>query len=265
MIDIYKEIVRNREEGRLFVVVTIVRTSGSSPRKTGAKMIVFPDGSILGTIGGGLFEKQVIDDCLSLLKNCNRYLLKKYRFSKNGPDATGMHCGGEAEVYMEVNTRPNKLIIFGAGHVGGELASLARRFEFSITVIDSRRELLDKLDRNTNVILTDEYYSDNLPDIDDASYVVIVTSSHESDLAVLKNILKQNFAYLGMIGSKSKINKVFTKLEQDGFTKEQIGKIHSPIGLDIGAEGPAEIALAIMAEIVKIKNSCSIISDDKQT
>ncbi|MFH1700907.1 MAG: XdhC/CoxI family protein [Candidatus Zixiibacteriota bacterium] len=264
MIDIYKEIVRNREQGRLFVIATIVRTAGSSPRQTGAKMIVFLDGTICGTIGGGLFEKQVIDDCLSLMSSGNRFLLKKYSFAKNGPDATGMQCGGEAEVYMEVNTRPNKLIIFGAGHVGSELASLAKRFDFSITVADNRRELLDDVSKGTNVILIDEHYSNNLPDIDDSSYVVIVTSSHEGDLAVLKNVLKQNSAYLGMIGSKAKIKKVFTQLEQNGFTKGQISKIHSPIGLDIGAEGPAEIALAIMAEIIMVKNSLLVKSYDRR-
>lgn len=264
MQDIYKDIVRNRDEGNAFVIATIVRTAGSSPRRTGAKMLVFPNGSICGTIGGGLFEKQVIEDCLSLLKSHSRFLLKKYRFVKKGTNATGMHCGGEAEVFMEINNRPNRLIIFGAGHVGSELASMARKFDFSLTVIDNRQEALDNLDDGMDTILSDENYDDNLPDIDNTAYIVIVTSSHESDYLVLNKVLDKDYAYLGLIGSKAKIKKLFTQLEENGFTKDQIDKIHSPIGLDIGSEGPAEIALSIMAELVMVKNSLQTTSNAKR-
>ena len=111
--NLYKEIVTNLEKGKKFALATIIRTHGSSPRQVGAKMIVYPDGSTSGTIGGGKFEKLAIEDSLVLLNGNSRHGTKKYRFSKQGDDATGMCCGGEAELFMEVYTESDRMIIFG--------------------------------------------------------------------------------------------------------------------------------------------------------
>ena len=123
--DIFEEIYHKKRAGEIFILATIVRTSGASPRHPGAKMLVFPDGTISGTIGGGTFEKLVIDDCLALLKSGQGYQLKRYSFSEQGSEATDMPCGGEGEVFMEVSGRPERLIVFGGGHVCRELVKLA--------------------------------------------------------------------------------------------------------------------------------------------
>jgi len=250
---IYEEIAQKRAAGEAFALATIVRTAGSSPRAVGAKMLVCPAGTISGTIGGGTFEKLVIDDCLSLLKSDARHLLKTYRFSSTGPEATGMYCGGEAEVFMEVNAKPERLIVFGGGHVGRELVRLAGGLPFRITVVDDRRDILNEYPPPVEAVLTDPDYNNNIPPVDKNCYLVIVTRGHKGDQSVLARVIKEECAYIGMIGSKAKVARVFSSLREAGIDRELLGKVHAPIGLDIGAEGPYEIAISIVAEIIAIR------------
>jgi xanthine dehydrogenase accessory factor len=202
--------------GEPFVLATIVRTVGSSPRQVGAKMLVFPDGSISGTIGGGIFEKLVIDDCLGMLKEGRNHLLKNYRFTEEGPEATGMHCGGEAEVFMEANGNLDRLVIFGGGHVGRDLVRVASGLNFRITVMDDRPEILKQYKPPLETVLTDPDYNENFPKIDSNCYVVIVTHGHKCDQSVLGKVVDRDPAYIGMIGSKAKELK---KLISRGFTR----------------------------------------------
>jgi len=278
--DIFREVVEKREAGSTFVLATMVRTQGSAPRDVGAKMLVFPGGSISGTIGGGTFEKMVIDDCLALLElggqragdlsdeagekapagkmakgepslSASPTLLKTYRFSRSGPEATGMCCGGEADVFMEVFAPPDRLIIFGGGHVARDLVKIAAGLDFKITVIDSRRDILGNYEKPVETILTNAEYDDGIPSLDARSYVVIVTHSHVIDRRVLARVIGKNVAYLGMIGSKSKISDTAAFLKAYDIDESLLSKVHTPIGLDIGAEGPYEIALAIAAELIE--------------
>jgi xanthine dehydrogenase accessory factor len=253
--DIFQQIVEKRASGEPFVIATVVKTLGSSPREAGARMLVFADGTISGTIGGGTFEKLVIDDCMKLFGDDNYHILKRYSFTENGPDATGMHCGGEAEVFIELNTRPARLLIFGGGHIGRDLARLAVGIGFRITIIDERPEILREYRSPIETILTDADYNDNFPIIDKNSYIVIVTHGHKCDNAVLKKVIDKDCAYIGMIGSNAKIKTMFGELEQAGVTKEKLARIHAPIGLQINAEGPYEIAIAIAAELIAVKKS----------
>ena len=210
--NIFKEIVRNISEGSAFVLATIIQTAGSSPRQAGAKMLVYPDGSIFGTIGGGNFEKLVIEDCLGLFNGNDTDLLKKYSFSREGEDATGMCCGGEAKVFMEKHGRSGKLIIFGGGHIGRDLVSICRNLDFSITVVDDRKDILDNYDSGVRTILTDESYGDNFPALDNNCYVVIVTRSHDCDRIILEKVLRHDCSYVGMIGSQRKVSSVFQSI-----------------------------------------------------
>ena len=251
--DIYREIAKRRDAGKSFVLAAIVRTAGSSPRQVGARMLVFPDGSISGTIGGGNFEKMVIDDCLSLLEGKGNHFMKKYSFSRTGPEATGMCCGGEAEVFMELHGRPLRLIIFGGGHIGGELTKIAAGLEFKITVIDDRQDILDQYSAPIETVKTDMDYEHNLPTLDGGCYVVIITRSHPIDKLILERVVGQDCTYLGMIGSKTKIKKMFSTLKEEGTEGSLLDKVHAPIGLDIGAEGPYEIAVSIAAELIAVK------------
>jgi xanthine dehydrogenase accessory factor len=253
--DIYQKIIEKKSAGASFVLATIVRIEGSSPRDNGAKMLVFADGSIWSTIGGGMFEKMVIDDCLDLLGDNKNNLLKTYRFAESGPDATGMYCGGEAEVFMEANRSPERLIIFGGGHIGRDLAKIAQGLDFKIIVVDDRPEILSEYRLPVETILTDAKYHEDFPTIDRSSYVVIVTHGHKCDKEVLEQVINQDCTYIGMIGSKTKIAKTFSELGKAGIDKVKFEKVHAPIGLDIGAEGPYEIAISIAAELIAARKN----------
>lgn len=255
--DIHAVIADNRKQGKSFVLATIIKIAGHTPRDVGARMLVYPDGSIYGTIGGGNFEKSIIEDCLSLLNGNSEHLLKTYKFQGTGDDSTGMLCGGEAQVFMEVFAKPDTLLIFGGGHVGGALAEVAARLEFKIIIVDSRPNILESYRLPVQTILTDENYDDNIPEIGPESYVVIVTHGHKHDQKILSRVIKDDCAYIGMIGSPRKIAATFSALEQEGIDKALFDKVHAPIGLDIGAEGPQEIAVAIAAELIAVRKKRS--------
>lgn len=248
--DIFPEIAKKQAAGEPFVLATIVRTAGSSPRHAGTKMLVYTDGSIMGTIGGGAFEKLVINDCLSLFDSKSSHLLKTYGFSQNGLDVTAMYCGGEAEVFMELYSKSDRLVIFGGGHICQSLVKIASGLNFKTTVVDDRKDILNQFDKPVKVILTDPDYNDNFPSLDKDCYVVIVTHEHRSDRVVLGKVLNYKCAYVGMIGSVTKIAKIFSQLRESGVEQSLLEKVHSPIGLDIGAEGPYEIAISIAAELI---------------
>lgn len=217
-------------------------------------MLVYPDGKISGTIGGGNFEKLVIDDCLRLLESGKDHLFKKYSFSQAGHDVTGMSCGGEAEVFMEVSARPKRLIIFGGGHICRELVRLALGSDFLITVVDDRPDILSEYNQPVTVVQTDSDYRENVPSLDRDCFVIIVTRSHKYDQPVLAQVIKENCAYIGMIGSRAKIASVFSSLEESGVDRTLLERVHAPIGLDIKGEGPYEIAVSILAELITVKN-----------
>jgi xanthine dehydrogenase accessory factor len=250
MSDLFKEISENRATGKAFVLATIIKTAGSTPRDMGAKMIVYPDGSMSGTIGGGALEHLVIEECLAMMKGNCQHLLKSYKLSDTGSDATGMACGGEVDVFMEMFSAPEKLIIFGGGHVGRALTKVAGDLAFKIIVVDDREEILETFKPPIETIIAEKNYSSNLPEIDNHSYVVIVTHGHKCDRDVLAYALKYDFAYVGMIGSSRKVKKTIDDLKKSGVDQLLLDKVHSPIGLDIGAEGPHEIAVAIAAELI---------------
>jgi len=231
---IFTEITQKQTSGEPFALATIVKTVGSSPRDVGAKMLINVDGSISGTIGGGQFERLVIDDCLSLFAGKISHLLKTYRFSENSPNTTGMYCGGEAEVFIELFGKINRLIIFGGGHIGKELVKIASGLNFKIIVVDNRKDILDSYNTPVETVLTDLDYNDNFPSLDEDCYVVIVTHGHKYDRSVLEKVL----------------SKVFSQLKEYGIKQSLLGKVHAPIGLNIGAEGPFEIAVSIAAELI---------------
>jgi len=257
--DIFDKISQNREQGKAFVIATLVSTKGHTPRQASAKMIVYADSSIDGTIGGGNFEKLVIDDCLSLFKSDESNLLKSYLMDTptaglaSDSTATSMVCGGEGQVFMELFAAPENLIIFGGGHVCRALTEVAAGLNFNITIVDNRPEILQSYKLPIRTILTDESFTKDLPVLNINSYIIIVTHGHQHDQDVLGKVITQDCAYIGMIGSKKKIGHTYAQLEQQGIDKSLFAKVHSPIGLAIGAEGPHEIAIAIAAELIGVR------------
>ncbi len=256
MEDIYQEIVRVKAEGGEAALVTIVSASGSTPREEGAKMLVRPDGSIFGTIGGGSLEARVIKEAIGVIKE-GKPKHHHFTLTAKGAGELGMICGGDTEVFIEPILTPSTLYIFGGGHIALALAKMGKLCGFNIAVIDDRPEFANtERFPEAEVILAEKFTeSFSKLKINRLSYIVIVTHGHKHDEVVLEWAVGTPARYIGMIGSKTKVKTVFSHLLSRGITKEQLDEVHSPIGLEIGAQTPEEIAVSILAEVIKVRRS----------
>ncbi len=246
---------------RAIVVATVVRDSGSVPRRSGAKMLVFADGSTLGTVGGGIFEQRVIRDALKALER-NSSETRGYSFkpgiseSVSSDETFGAVCGGRLELFLEVVMPANRLLIVGGGHCGRALAQAASLLDFSIVLVDDRadfsaREKYDFPGIESVLHLPADF--SGLPEPDAQTFVVLISKGFITDTAALRRVIHSPAAYIGMIGSAQKRDVVFEKLRDEGVDSKLLARVHAPIGLEIGAESPAEIAVSILAEIIKEK------------
>jgi xanthine dehydrogenase accessory factor len=258
MEDIFQKLADIQKEGRQAALAIVVRTKGSTPRKPGAKMIVMEDGSTFGTLGGGGLEKKVIEESLEAVKGGITKLTSFHLDATEG--SLDMMCGGEIEIYIEPINQPEKLIVFGAGHITNALVPLMRSVGFRVTVVDDNPEVLaeDRFPDIEGVHSEDmESYAERLPSESNA-YIVILTRGFSKDKAVLERLIGKDFRYVGMIGSGKKIGTIKEDLISKGIESERLSKLHAPIGLDIGAETPEEIALSIAAEIISVRKGKSI-------
>lgn len=259
MTDIYSKIEELRKHGKEIVLCAVVSTKGSTPRKVGAKMIVTENGIIFGTIGGGELEKQVIKDALEVFKTGKPKLFRHDLLHQHG-----MCCGGAVDIFIEPVMKKKKLYIFGAGHTGVALAKFSADLEFETVLIDDRREYLDECRiAGVNKMNLSFGQALSLLPFDEQTYICIMTYSHPIDREILAFCLKKSFAYLGMIGSRRKVEmtkKVFT--EGLKFSLQDLEKVDMPMGIDIGAEGPEEIALSILGKLIAVKNK--VISWEKE-
>ena len=256
MTDIYQEIVRIRAEGEEAALVTIVSTIGSTPREEGAKMLVRADGSILGTIGGGSVEARVIKEAVEVIRKGKSQHL---RYSLKEGGELGMVCGGDVEVFIEPILSPPTLYIFGGGHISLPVAKIGKLLGFKIVVIDDRAEFANPQRFPEAELTLAEDFHKAFPElkIDKSSCIVIVTRNHRYDELVLEWALGTQAKYIGMVGSKTKNKAIFSHLLAQGIPQEQLDKVHAPIGLEIYAQTPEEIAVSILAEIIKVRRSPS--------
>jgi xanthine dehydrogenase accessory factor len=235
-------------------VATVVNASGSTPRGVGAKMMIFPDGSYRYSVGGGKFESLVIQDALQVLETGNPSV-KTYSFNPEGQYAIGAVCGGKAEVLIEMITNSPDLFVVGGGHVGQALIRAVSALDFNVTLIDDRLEFAQLRESNPKIKLihTPPDYS-GIPEATPDTYICIVTKGYITDEAALRQVIKGPAKYIGMIGSRKKIQTVYANLERDGFDRSLFARIHAPIGDDINADSSEEIAISILAEIIRFKN-----------
>ncbi|MEW6170374.1 MAG: XdhC/CoxI family protein [Candidatus Omnitrophota bacterium] len=235
-----------------FALLTVVDAIGSTPRKIGAKMILFSDGVILGTIGGGKIEYEALKDAKHFLMK-KKSELKEYYLDKKH----GALCGGSMKVFIETFSPDKKLIIVGAGHIGIALYKLAIVLNFKIIVMDARKEFLNKtrFPEADKIILGNPSKKISKVNIDKNTYIVILTHSHKHDYEVLKKVINLDARYIGMIGSYKKVKEVLDRLNKEGVKKELLKNVSAPIGLNLGAETPEEIALSILAEIIASYNN----------
>ncbi len=251
MNSIFEEILLAANSNRRAALCTVISSKGSTPRKVGAKMLVYEDSKIYGSIGGSDLEKKVIENAKEVIRSGKHSVYKHDLLNQHG-----MCCGGLVEIFIEPIMNKKRLFIFGAGHTGHALVRIASILEFEIFLIDDRKEYLDSLNVDgVNKMNLEHFLALQALPFDNNTFIVITTYNHQMDRDILAFCLKKPFAYLGMIGSKRKI-----KVTKDMFLKGDIGtpddihKVHMPIGIDISAETPQEIAVSIIAEIIQIKN-----------
>jgi xanthine dehydrogenase accessory factor len=256
MKEIYVKLLELIGQRKPAALVTVIATTGSTPRETGTKMLVMPDGSSYGTVGGSSVEAKIIAAAIISLRE-GKCLKISHNLDDKVQHDTGMICGGTMEFFIEpVNAAP-LLYIFGAGHVALPLARLASQVGFDYIIIEDRPEFAtrERFPEARELLIGKPDELAGQINFSSNDYVAIVSRSHEIDFQVLRRVITKPYHYLGLIGSKKKRLQIFDRLRDEGFTAEQINTIHTPIGLEIGAESPQEIAVSIMAELIKIKNT----------
>lgn len=241
-----------KRKGGAAALCTIVQTRGSTPRSVGARMLVFTDGSIRGTIGGGELEKSVIQEALTVIK---RRIPSMYRHDLL--HRHNMCCGGSVDIFIEPLMEKERLFIFGAGHTGSALARHALLLDFEVYIIDDRKEYLDAL-TVAGVSKLNMHHSQALSVLpfSDRTYITIMTYSHPNDRDILAYCLRQPYAYLGMIGSQRKV-EMTRKLFSEGLSvsMDELARVDMPMGEDIGAETPDEIAISILAKLIRVRRT----------
>jgi xanthine dehydrogenase accessory factor len=249
--DLYEEIVRLRKDGRRGAVATIVNVRGSIPSFKTAKMLVRDDGSIVGTIGGGCVEAEVWQAAREVMESEKPRTLT-FDLNHDPKYDTGLVCGGTLEIFVEPILPPADLYIFGAGHLATSLYKVARIAGFDVTVIDDRETYAsrERFPEAQQVIAEDFDKAVAQLTPSESSYIVIVTRGHRDDMRMLRWAVQTPARYVGMIGSKRKTIGIFKELQQEGLPAQLFDRVHAPIGLDIGAITPEEIAVSITAELI---------------
>ena len=252
--DIYEQIVELRRQGRRGAVATIVNVRGSIPSFQTAKMLVRDDGSIAGTIGGGCVEADVWQAAREVMESEKPRTLK-FDLNQDPKYDTGLVCGGTLEVFVEPVLPPALLYLFGAGHVAINLCRTAVPAGFDVIVTDDRSSYATK-ERFPGASEVHALEFDDAMqklDLNESSYIVIVTRGHRDDMRILRWAVQTRARYVGMIGSKRKVISIFKTLQEEGLPAYLFDRVHSPIGLDIGAVTPEEIAVAITAELIAFR------------
>jgi xanthine dehydrogenase accessory factor len=252
--DIYEEVVRLRRLGQKCALATIVQVNGSIPSYESAKLLVREDGSMLGTIGGGCVEAEVWNVARDVMQN-ERPRHMNFSLGQDAAYDNGLICGGQLSVFVEPVVPQPRLYVFGAGHISKSISKIATLAGFSTVIVDNReafanRERFPEADE----IFAEEYEEvfPKLP-IRDTSYVVIVTRGHRDDMRVMRWAVGTNAKYIAMIGSKRKVIGVVKELEKEGIPREAFERAFAPMGLDIGAITPEEIAVSIVAEMIAMR------------
>jgi xanthine dehydrogenase accessory factor len=252
--DVFEELVRLRRIGQKSALATIVNVRGSIPSFESAKLLVREDGSMVGTIGGGCVEAEVWNAAREVIETEKP---KHLSFSLNQDAAydNGLICGGQLDIFIEPVLPVPSAYIFGAGHISKSLSKIAALAGFRTVVIDNRESFANR-ERFPDVdeVIAAEY-EEVFPKlaVNESSYVVIVTRGHRDDMRVLRWAIDTPARYIGMIGSKRKAIAVIREFEKEGIPRERFERVHSPMGLELGAVTPEEIAVSVVAEMIAVR------------
>ena len=252
--EVFQAVGEALQRGESAALATIIRTQGSTPQRVGAKMLVFADGRSVGTIGGGCYENDAFWKARRSLET-RTPLVVKYELADDMAEESGLICGGQMEVYIEPLEAAPHLYLVGAGHVAYHLGRLAATVGFRVHVLDDR-EKFSNTERFPDAV---EVTVDNIPhwlenaELPPNAYAVILTRGHRYDLDALRALATRDLRYLGLIGSRAKVARLHEALRDEGVTVANLDRVHAPVGLDIGAITPQEIAVSILAELIAIK------------
>ncbi len=253
--EVFRAVVEALEKGQDAALITIVRTSGSTPQRVGAKMLVYDDGRTIGTIGGGCYESDASLKAREAL-NTRRAQLVRYELSDDLAEESGLICGGQMDVYIEPLEPAAHLYLIGAGHISAQLGHFAAATGFRVHVLDDRSKFASR----ERFPEAHEILVDSIPEAlarvewPANSFLVVITRGHKHDFDALRAVAGRDFRYVGMIGSRAKVKRILDALAAEGCQADWLRQIHAPIGLDIGAVTPAEIAVSILAELVAVRN-----------
>jgi xanthine dehydrogenase accessory factor len=250
---VFVEVEEAYQRGEAIALVTILETRGSTPQKAGAKMVVGRDGRLRGTVGGGCVESEILFRAQRAIetRECE---IGTYDFNAD-EEESGLICGGSMKVFIEPILPPPRVYVVGAGHVAQPVAQVAKIAGFEVVVLDDRVRYASR-ERFPDA---DEVKAGPIPELasefayGDNAYVVIVTRGHKEDEEALRAFIGKETAYLGLIGSVTKFEKIIKRLERDGVPRERLERVHSPIGLDLGGSSPGEIAVSIVAELLAVR------------
>jgi len=254
--DVFEELVRLRRLGQKSALATIVDVNGSIPSFQSAKLLVREDGSMVGTIGGGCVEAEVWNAAREVMETEeSRHL--SFNLGQDAAYDNGLICGGQLSVFIEPVLPIPSAYIFGAGHVSKSLSKVAALAGFGTVVIDNREAFANR-ERFPDVdeVIAAEYEElFSRLDVNESSYLIIVTRGHRDDMRVLRWAVSTPARYIGMIGSKRKAINVYKELEKEGIPRERFERIHSPMGLELGAVTPEEIAVSVVAEMIGVRRN----------
>jgi xanthine dehydrogenase accessory factor len=250
-VDVYEELVHLRRSGQKAALATIVEVAGSIPSFQSAKLLVREDGSMVGTIGGGCTEAEVWNAAREVMETEKPKMLR-FNLGQDAAYDNGLICGGQLNVYVEPILPIPSCYIFGAGHISKSLSKIATLAGFRTVIVDNRDTYANgERFPEAAEVYAEEYEAvfPKLP-VNESSYLIIVTRGHRDDMRVLRWAASQPVRYIGMIGSKRKTIEVVKHLQKDGIPIEQLQKLHAPMGFDIGAITPEEIAVAVVGEMI---------------
>jgi xanthine dehydrogenase accessory factor len=255
MRDVIEAALRAVESGEPAALVTVVSTEGSTPQKAGAKMLVYPDGRIVGTIGGGCVEAEMTWRARQVIET-GRAQLASYDLTPDQAGEDGLVCGGRMQVFLEPMAGTPTLCLFGAGHVAQPLARIAKMSGFRVEVADDRAKFAntERFPDADRIVIEDVATAATRLTLGPNTYAVVVTRGHKGDTEALASILGRGLRFVGLLGSRAKLVHVASALEERGVARDEIARIHCPVGLSIGAATPEEIAVSILAELIAVRH-----------
>lgn len=254
-LEVYRAVLEAQERGRRAALCTVVRTSGSVPRHEGSKMLVFADGTLVGTVGGGEMESQTIARAVQIARGERQAEVFRYPLADPGRGDPGV-CGGTVEIFIEPLSAPATVFVIGAGHVGRAVVHLAKWLGFRVAVTDDREELCTLEQCPGADLYLPGPLAEVLPEagVNDQTYVCALTRAYKLDVEAVPLLLRTPAPYIGVIGSRRRWAVAAKELQARGVPESELKRVHSPLGLELKAETPEEIALSIMAEIIALRS-----------